>query len=123
MNTVCLSGRIAHELEMRQTQSGHSVVSFTIAVRRPKVKDTTDFIDCVAWDGTAEFICKNFEKGQMIGVCGCLTSRKYEDKYGNKRIAFEVRTDDAYFCGDKPQKSSSEPKFDEIIGEDDIPPF
>lgn len=121
MNSICLTGRIAHELEPRQTQGGTSVVSFTIAVKRPKTKDATDFIDCVAWGNTADFICQNFSKGKSIGVCGCLTSRKYEDKYGNKRIAFEVRADDAYFCGDKPTQETRQPKFEEITGEDDVP--
>lgn len=88
MNSICLTGRLTDDVELKQTPSGVSVCSFTLAVKRPNVKDTTDFINCVAWRGTAEFISRYFGKGNKIEVNGVLTSRKYEDK--NKKNAHSV---------------------------------
>lgn len=90
MNSINISGRITNSLELKSTQSGTSVCSFTVAVDRPAVKDKTDFIDCVAWRHKAEFVSKYFQKGDPIEVTGCLTTRNYEDKNGNKRKAVEV---------------------------------
>lgn len=87
MNSINISGRITNSLELKSTQSGTSVCSFTVAVDRPAVKGKTDFIDCVAWRHKAEFVSKYFQKGDPIEVTGCLTTRNYEDKNGNKRKA------------------------------------
>jgi single-strand DNA-binding protein len=97
MNTVALSGRLVREPEMRSTSQGTSVTSFSIAVDRPGVKDKADFIDCVAWRNTAEFISKWFHKGDPIEVTGIITSRSWEDKQGNKRKSVEVVCDRAFF--------------------------
>ena len=98
MNACKFTGRFTANPELKTTQSGITVCSFSLAIKRPKVKDTTDFINFVAWRGTAEFISKYFKKGDPIEVSGALQSRQYEDKDGNKRVAFEVVVDDAQFC-------------------------
>lgn len=111
MNKCLLTGRLTADIEIRQTQSGLAVTSFTLAVKRPREKDTTDFINCVAWRQQAEFLGRYFKKGDPVEVVGTLTSRAYEDKNGNKRTAFEVVCDDVSFCL-KTEKSESKPAFD-----------
>ena len=111
MNYVTLMGRLTATPELKTTkQSGLSVTTFTIAVARrfqPKDGDkVTDFINCVAWRNTAEFICKYFEKGDPIAIAGEIQTRKYEDNDGNKRTAFEVMANQAYFCGKKSNDSN-----------------
>lgn len=83
----------------------------TEAVKRPRVKDTVDFINVVAWRNTAEFICRYFGKGDPIAVKGCLTSRKWTDKEGYSRVTFEVNAEDVEFCGSKANSSEGD-KFD-----------
>ena len=90
INTVVLMGRLTADSELKTTPSGISVTSFRIAVDRSySPRDggerQTDFIDIVAWRGTAEFVCKYFGKGQMIAVTGRIQTRNYEDKGGSKR--------------------------------------
>lgn len=132
MNHGSYVGRLTADPELKQTQGGISVCSFTLAIDRPKTRDKTDFINFVAWRQTAEFICKYFRKGQNIGVTGYLTSRQYEDKNGNRRTAFEVVADRAEFVESRQKaegwNSSQEPPtyqaqqgFEEIAGEDDLP--
>ena len=75
MNSISISGRLTKDPELRRTQSGTAVCSFSVAVDRPGVKDKTDFIDCVAWDKRAEFVSKYFLKGDPIEVNGVLTRR------------------------------------------------
>ena len=111
MNNISLMGRLTKTPELRRTTSGTSVASFTLAVDRG-FKDSdgerqTDFIDCVAWKNTAEFISKYFIKGQMIAATGHLQTRNWQDKDGNNRKATEVVVDRAFFTGDK-QKSDTE---------------
>lgn len=105
LNSCVLMGRIVHTPELKTTQSGTSVVSFTLAVERsyaPKGQQReTDFIDCVAWRNTAEFICRYFGKGQLIAVVGELQTRNFEDKQGNKRKAVEVNVSQVSFTGDR----------------------
>jgi len=106
MNHVVLMGRLARDPELRNTQSGLPVASFTIAVNRRFADKNTnerqaDFIDCVAWRGTAEFISKYFAKGAMIAVQGHLQVREWQDKEGNKRWSTEVIVEQAYFTGSK----------------------
>lgn len=109
MNKIILMGRLTAAPELKTTQSGTEVVSFTLAVNRAYIpkgqQKQTDFIPCVAWRKTAEFICKYFSKGDMLALEGKLQSRKYEDKQGNQRTAYEVALDHAYFCGGKSSKS------------------
>lgn len=93
MNSINLVGRLTADPELRYTPNGTAVCSFTLAVDRPRVKDTTDFISCVAWRQPGEYLCKYGHKGSMTAVSGCLTSRRYEDKNGAKRVAFEVLCD------------------------------
>lgn len=104
LNNISLMGRMVKDVEVRKTNNDMSVASFTIAVDRDFQSGTnkiTDFIDCTAWRGTAEFVGKYFRKGDMIAVVGSLQSHKWEDKSGNNRISWEVVVDHAYFCGSK----------------------
>lgn len=101
MNRVCLMGRLTRDPELRQTQNGVSVTSFSIAVNRKYDKETADFIDVVAWRQTAEFVTRYFGKGDMIAVEGVIQTRTYEDRQGNNRKAVEVVADQVYFCGSK----------------------
>lgn len=94
LNIVAVMGRLARDPEMRQTTTGKSVASFTIACDRGR-KDANgqsvcDWLNIVAWDKTAEFVCKYFQKGSMIAVDGRLQSRSYQDKNGQNRTAVEI---------------------------------
>lgn len=104
LNRICLMGRIGRDLELKKTNSGVSVVSFPLAVDCNGKDAGTDWIDCVAWRGTAEVLCNYADKGRMIVVEGRLQSRKWEDKDGNKRTAIEVVADSVYFGDSKPQE-------------------
>lgn len=103
LNTVILMGRITQDLELKQTQNGTSVLSFNVAVDRGYVKQgeerQTDFITCVAWRQTAEFISKYFSKGRMIALEGNLRTRTYDDKNGSKHYVTEVYVSSASFTG------------------------
>ena len=105
LNVVALMGRLVADPELRHTPQGVSVTTFTIAVDRSFAKQgterQTDFIDIVAWRGTAEFICKYFQKGRMIAVDGSIQTRMYQDKNGNNRKAFEIVVNNANFVGSK----------------------
>lgn len=126
MNNICITGRLTSTPEIKKTTSGVSVCSTSIAVDRDyKVngEKATDFIPCIFWRGTAEFVGKYFKKGDMIAVIGSLESRKYKDKDGNKRIAWEVKADKVNFCGGKKEVSHDntqtfEDVSDELSGED-----
>ena len=105
VNKVILMGRVTATPELKSTTSGTSVLSFSLAVDRrftgQNGERATDFLDCVAWRGTAEFIAKYFKKGDMIAVCGEIHTRTYTDNGGNKRKAVEIVIDEASFCGGK----------------------
>lgn len=105
LNRVILMGRLTADPEHKQTPSGISVTSFSIAVDRnyngKDWKPPDDFINIVAWRNTADFICRYFSKGRMIAVEGSIQTRNYEDKNGNKRTAFEVVADQVYFADSK----------------------
>ena len=94
-------GRLTDVPVLRETQAGKKVSSLTLAVERDYGERATDFIDCVAWRQTAEFVSKYFNKGSMIAVEGSIQTRNYEDKNGNKRKAVEVQVDNVSFCGSK----------------------
>ena len=110
MNCVVLVGRLTADPELRSTQSGVSVCSFGIAVDRrfsSGGERQADFIDCVAWRQTAEFVAKYFSKGKLIGIEGSIQTRNYEDKQGNRRKAVEVQVDNATFIGSKAESGGS----------------
>lgn len=100
MNAVQLTGRLTAEPEAKVTPSGTHVTTFRLAVKRPKTKDKTDFINCVAWRGTADFITTYTHKGQKIGVTGMLTTRTWENN-GVTHYATEVVVDELEFCEKK----------------------
>ena len=101
LNHITIMGRLVRDPELRSTQSGTSVALFTVAVDRDYQsggsEKQTDFIECVAWRGTGEFVSKYFRKGSMIVVAGRLQSRKWQDRDGNNRISWEVNADSVYF--------------------------
>lgn len=105
LNRIVLMGRLTRDPELRRTQSGTAVVSFSIACDRDYAAQgaerETDFIDIVAWRGTAEFVEKYFSKGRMIVVGGRLQIRNWQDKEGNKRRSAEVLADSVYFGDSK----------------------
>ena len=110
MNKAILVGRLTRDPELRATGTGVNVCSFTVAVDRRFVKQgeerQADFINCVAWRQTAEFICKYFTKGRMIGLIGSIQTRTWDDKEGKKQYSTEVIVDEAYFTE---SKGSSQP--------------
>lgn len=104
LNKIVIMGRIGREIEKKTTQSGVSVANFVVAVDRDfKNGDekVTDWIECVAWRNTADFISKYFGKGRMIVVEGQLQSRKWQDKDGNNRVSWEVQAQNVYFADSK----------------------
>ena len=112
LNCATLIGRLTAEPELKTTTSGKEVCAVCIAVDRsgnpahnPDGKQKTDFIQIVAWGHNAKFVADYFRKGQMIAVVGAIRTRSYEDKKGNRRIAFEVVVKEVSFCGSKPHPS------------------
>lgn len=107
LNRVILMGRITQDLEVRQTPSGVSVLSFSVAVDRNYARQgeerQTDFISCVAWRQQAEFIGRYFGKGRMIALEGNLRTRTYDDKNGTKHYVTEVFVDSVSFTGEPKQ--------------------
>lgn len=105
LNRAILMGRLTADPELKQTPSGISVVSFSLAVERSYTSKgaerVTDFINCVAWRQTAEFISRYFSKGRMMAVEGSIQVRNYVDKNDNKRQAVEVVVDNAFFADSK----------------------
>lgn len=107
LNRIILMGRLVADPELRQTPNGISVATFCVAVDRNyqsknSSEKQTDFINCVAWRQTGEFISRYFAKGRMIAVEGSLQTRRYEDKTGAKRTAYDVVVDQAYFADSRP---------------------
>lgn len=92
-NNITLTGRLTADPELKTTPNGVSVCSFTLAVKRPRTKDETDFIDCTVWRQGAEYLANYGEKGHMVEATGALTTRKWQDKNGNNRVSFEVTCD------------------------------
>lgn len=134
MNKVILMGRLTKEPELRYTQNDKPVVSFTLAVDRGFKRDgerQADFINIVAWNGTAEFVSKWFSKGQLVAVSGRIQTRTYKDRDGNNRAAVEVVADEVFFAESK--KNGSEERnelpppasadFEEIVDDDEPLPF
>ena len=144
MNIAVLIGRLTDNPELRHTNSNVAVARFSIAVDRRYVKSgeerQTDFINIVAWRQQAEFICNYFKKGQLIAIEGSIQTRRYQDKDGNNRTAFEVVANNVSFVGPKrdndgsgfsapvaepavPQSFSNTDSgdFTEIASDDDLP--
>ena len=135
-NLVVLTGRLTADPELKTTTNGIPVTTFSIAVNRnyrAGEEQQTDFINIVAWRQRAEFITKYFKKGSMIGIEGSIQTRRYQDKSGNNRTAFEVVVNNAQFVESKRDGAgSNEPAafsnadasdFAEIGGMDDDLPF
>ena len=126
MNSICLMGRLTSDPELKTTNSGISVTSFTIAVDRayaPKGQERqADFIPCTAWRQTAEFITRYFRKGNRIAVQGSLQSRTYTANDGSKRTAYEVVIDNAYFCESKGGQAAATPGYDSQIPQTEARP-
>lgn len=129
LNKVFLLGRVTRDMELRHTQTGTPVTSFSLAVDRGyKGQDgeqNTDFVECVAWRGTAEFAAKHFGKGRAAVVEGHLQVRSYTDKDGKKRNITEVVVDNMSFADSRP-KQSAEPVIEEIdeeIEDEETLPF
>lgn len=131
LNKVVLMGRFTKDPELRATGTGTSVVSFTLAVDRDfkgqNGERETDFINCVAWKGTAEFISRYFKKGSMAALEGSLQIRPYEDKDEKKRTAAEVVVNNIYFGESKSNAAFNEPVSDvppaSSSGDDEDLPF
>ena len=148
LNVAVIMGRLVADPELRHTPNDIAVTTFTLAVDRSFAKQgterQTDFIDVVAWRGTAEFVCKYFGKGRMMAVHGSIQTRSYTDKEGIKRRAFEIVASDVNFADSKRDSSNSsgeyappipsaidEPApaytsgsnedFEEVLGDDDLP--
>ena len=130
LNRAILMGRITKSPELKTTPNGVLVIQISIAVDRdytPKGQEKqTDFINVVAWRGTAEFIEKHFEKGQLIALTGSIQIRSYTDNQGNKRSVTEVIADQVYFCGGKNDNKKEKPSYDEndfeeISDDSDLP--
>ena len=111
LNKIVLMGRLTADPELKRTNSGTAVTSFTIAVDRDfksrNGEKETDFVNCVAWRSTAEFISKHFHKGSMAVVAGSLQSHQYE-KNGDKRTAWEVLVESIYFAESRKTDSNQQ---------------
>ena len=129
LNNVVIMGRLTRDPELRRTQGGTAVTSFTMAVDRDFKSQSgekeTDFIDVVAWRNTGEFAAKYLAKGRMATVEGRIQVRDWQDKDGNRRKSVEVVADNVYFADSKrdskPQESRDDQEFDEIEDGGDLP--
>ena len=141
INKSIIGGRLTADPELKQTASGISACSFTVAVNRRYSKDgqqEADFITCQAWRQTAEFICKYFKKGSSICIAGSIQTRSWTDNNGQKRYATDVVADEAYFVDGKNDaeqqgaaapttympdayKPQQEPKFEPIPDGEGLP--
>lgn len=127
INNTVLMGRLTAAPELKATPSGKYVLKFSVAVERNYAKQgeerKTDFINCVAWNKTAEFICNYFSKGDMIAVVGSIQTDSYTDKDGNKRTSFEINVENVSFCGAKSnngnQPAQTSGDFQPIVEMDD----
>lgn len=113
INRMILQGRLVNSPEMRRTQNGTAVCSFRVAWSETvKDRETKLFLNCVAWQGTAEMICKYFRKGKELAVEGQLSTRKYEDRDGNRRSVTEMTVDRVHFCGKNEDAQGTFPRTD-----------
>lgn len=126
LNHITIMGRLVRDPELRHTQNSKAVTSFTLAVDRDfKNQDgqrEADFIDCVAWGQTAEFVCQYLSKGRMTAVSGRLQLRDWTDKDGKKRRTAEVIADSVYFADSKPNDAGGKPASAPAGGGYTLPP-
>ena len=115
LNHSVIMGRFVRDPEIRRTNSGKAVCSFTIACDKPGKDSGASFIDCVAWEKTADFINNYFLKGSAIIVEGRLESRQYETKDGQKRTVLELVASQAHFC-EKKKEEGTQPIKDVVVG-------
>ena len=108
MNSTNMIGRLTADPELRRTTDGTAVCTFTLAVRRPRVKDTSDFIDFVAWRQSAEYLSQYGHKGDIVAVSGPLTSRKWKDKNDNNRINWEIQADSVELLSSKKSENTQQ---------------
>ena len=122
LNRVTIAGRIVHDIELRSTPNGVPVTSFRIACQRNIKTESgereADFIDIVTWRSAAEFVSRNFNKGDEIIIDGHLQSRNWTDRDGNKRTSTEIEAENIYFCG---SKRKAEKTFYEVEEDEDVP--
>jgi single-strand DNA-binding protein len=124
LNKSIIGGRLTADVELKQTPNGVPVCSFSIAVNRRHSKDSeqqTDFINCVAWRNTAEFICKYFRKGSSLCVTGSLQTRSWTDNNGQKRYATEVVVDEVHFVDSKSEGGQAAPSIPEYTATTPMP--
>lgn len=139
LNSIIIMGRLTADPELRTTASGLSVTSFSVAVDRNFVRageeKKTDFLNVVAWRQQADFVTKYFRKGSMIAVQGSLQTRSFEDKNGNKRVAYDIVAEQISFCGSKAESgtfnsdsgnassynNSTADDFSTVVDDDDLP--
>ena len=113
VNRTILQGRLCADPEMRRTNNGTAVCSFRVAWSETiKERETKLFLNCVAWQGTAEMICKSFRKGKELAVEGKLSTREYKDKNGNDRSVTEMTVDRVHFCGKNEDAQGMLPRTD-----------
>lgn len=121
INTIIISGRITKDIELKQTNSGVSVCSFTVANETGYGDNkNTNFIQITAWRKTAEFVSKYFHKGSMVCVEGQLQQRKWHDKEGNNRTALDVIANNIHFMESKPTGDNSASNNNAEIGYEEI---
>ncbi len=108
VNRVVVVGRLTRDPELRKTQTGKSVLSFTVAVNRRFSQDQSDFINCVAWDKTADFIANYLGKGSLVSVEGSIQSRSYEDQTGKKVFVQEVNAEQVNSLESRAQRQERE---------------
>ena len=124
MNTIQITGRLTADPECKHTQNGVAVCSYTLAVKRPKVKNVTDFLPVVSWRQGAEYLCQYAHKGDMIAATGTLTARKWQDKDGNNRVSYEVQTDTVEILSPRRESepaavNATRDDYEEVVGADD----
>ena len=113
INRTILQGRLCADPEMRRTNNGTAVCSFRVAWSETiKDRETKLFLNCVAWQGTAEMICKYFRKGKELAVEGRLSTREYDDRDGNRRSVTEMTVDRVHFCGKNEDAQVTFPRTD-----------
>lgn len=113
INRTILQGRLCADPEMRRTKNGTAVCSFRVAWSETiKDRETKLFLNCVAWQGTAEMICKYFRKGKELAVEGRLSTREYDDRDGNRRSVTEMTVDRVHFCGKNEDGHGMPPRTD-----------
>lgn len=126
MNKAILIGRLTNDITLKTTANGVQVCSFTLAVDRRFKNQSgereTDFIQCVAWRKTAEFIANFFGKGSRIAVCGAIQTRTWDDEQGTRHYVTEVIIDEAYFCDSKKAVSEATATAKDI-GQEAVDPY